>query len=130
MNNDLTENEIGTILITTAVDIHKSLGPGMFESVYEAVLAHDLEEMGLTVKREVPIGIEYKDIKFDEAFRADLLINDKVIVELKSVEQISMSHRKQLLTYLRLSGKKLGYLLNFGEVLLKDGIVRIVNGLN
>ena len=130
MNNDLTENEIGTILITTAVDIHKSLGPGMFESVYEAVLAHDLEEMGLTVKREVPIGIEYKDIKFDEAFRADLLINDKVIVELKSVEQISMSHRKQLLTYLRLSGKKLGYLLNFGEALLKDGIVRIVNGLN
>ena len=130
MNNDLTENEIGTILITTAVDIHKSLGPGMFESVYEAVLAHDLEEMGLTVKREVPIGIEYKDIKFDETFRADLLINDKVIVELKSVEQISMSHRKQLLTYLRLSGKKLGYLLNFGEVLLKDGIVRIVNGLN
>jgi len=102
----------------------------MFESVYEAVLAHDLEEMGLTVKREVPIGIEYKDIKFDEAFRADLLINDKVIVELKSVEQISMSHRKQLLTYLRLSGKKLGYLLNFGEALLKDGIVRIVNGLN
>ena len=130
MNNDLTENEIGTILITTAVDIHKSLGPGMFESVYEAVLAHDLEEMGLTVKREVPIGIEYKDIKFDEAFWADLLINDKVIVELKSVEQISMSHRKQLLTYLRLSGKKLGYLLNFGEALLKDGIVRIVNGLN
>jgi GxxExxY protein len=129
MNNDLTENEIGTILITTAVDIHKSLGPGMFESVYETVLARDLEEKGLIVKREVPIGIEYKDIKFDEAFRADLLINDKVIVELKSVAQITMSHRKQLLTYLRLSGKKLGYLLNFGEALLKNGMVRIANGL-
>jgi len=129
MRDDLTENEIGTILITTAIDIHKSLGSGLFESVYETVLAHDLEEKGLTVKREVPIGIEYKDIKFEEAFRADLILNDKVIVELKSVEQLSMAHRKQLLTYLRLSGKKLGYLLNFGEALLKDGIVRIVNGL-
>jgi len=129
MERELSENEIGTILITTAIEIHKSLGPGLFESVYETVLAHDLEEKGLTVKREVPIGIEYKDIKFEEAFRADLILNDKVIVELKSVEQLSMAHRKQLLTYLRLSGKKLGYLLNFGEALLKDGIVRIVNGL-
>ena len=129
MRDDLTENEIGTILITTAIDIHRSLGSGLFESVYETVLAHDLEEKGLAVKREVPIGIEYKDLKFEEAFRADLILNDKVIVELKSIEQLSMAHRKQLLTYLRLSGKKLGYLLNFGEALLKDGIVRIANGL-
>lgn len=81
MDKELTENEIGTILLTTAIEIHKALGPGLFESVYETVLARDLEEKGLIVKREVPIGIEYKDIKFDEAFRADLLINDKVIVE-------------------------------------------------
>jgi GxxExxY protein len=129
MERELSENEIGTILITTAIEIHKSLGPGLFESVYETVLAHDLEEKGLTVKREVLIGIEYKDYKFEEAFRADLILNDKVIVELKSIEQLTMSHRKQLLTYLRLSRKKLGYLLNFGEALMKDGIVRIVNGL-
>jgi GxxExxY protein len=129
MRDDLTENEIGIILITTAIDIHRSLGSGLFESVYETVLAHDLEEKGLTVKREVLIGIEYKDYKFEEAFRADLILNDKVIVELKSIEQLTMSHRKQLLTYLRLSRKKLGYLLNFGEALMKDGIVRIVNGL-
>jgi GxxExxY protein len=129
MERELSENEIGTILITTAIDIHRSLGSGLFESVYETVLAHDLEEKGLTVKREVLIGIEYKDYKFEEAFRADLILNDKVIVELKSIEQLTMSHRKQLLTYLRLSRKKLGYLLNFGEALMKDGIVRIVNGL-
>jgi GxxExxY protein len=129
MERELSENEIGTILITTAIEIHRSLGSGLFESVYETVLAHDLEEKGLTVKREVLIGIEYKDYKFEEAFRADLILNDKVIVELKSIEQLTMSHRKQLLTYLRLSRKKLGYLLNFGEALMKDGIVRIVNGL-
>lgn len=130
MEEDLSENEIGTMLLNTAIEIHRSLGPGLFESVYEAVLAHDLEEQGLTVKRQVPVSIKYKEMQFDEAFRADLIINDKVIVELKSIEDITMTHRKQLLTYLRLNGKRLGYILNFGAGLMKDGIVRIVNGLD
>ena len=129
MDNDIRENEIGKVLINTAIDIHKNLGAGLLESVYEVVLAHELEEKGFSVKRQLPIDIVYKNIHFSEAFRADLMIDDKVIVELKSIEDLTMAHRKQLLTYLRLSGKKLGFILNFGVALMKDGIVRTVNGL-
>jgi GxxExxY protein len=125
----LTENEIGAILIKTAIDVHRHLGPGLLESVYEIVLAYELNKRGLNVQRQVPISISYKDMVFDEAFRADLLVADKVIVELKSVEQINRAHRKQIQTYLRLTGMKLGYLLNFGAALMKEGIVRAVNGL-
>jgi len=99
------------------------------ESVYEIVLTHELIARGLHVERQVPISIAYKDMTFDEAFRADLLVAEKVIVELKSIEQINNAHRKQIQTYLRLTGLKLGYLLNFGAALMKDGIVRAVNGL-
>jgi GxxExxY protein len=125
----MTENEIGTVIVNSAVDIHRQLGPGLLESVYEVVLAYELNAKGLPVKRQVPIRIVYKSLTFEDAFRADLLVADKVIVELKSLEQLNNAHRKQLQTYLRLSGLKLGYLLNFGSDLMKNGIVRAVNGL-
>jgi GxxExxY protein len=125
----MTENEIGTIIVETAIDLHRELGPGLLESVYEIVLAYELNARGLPVQRQVPISIVYKTITFAEAFRADLLVADKVIVELKSIEQINNAHRKQIQTYLRLTNLKLGYLLNFGAALMKDGIVRAVNGL-
>jgi GxxExxY protein len=104
------------------------LGPGLLETVYEVLLAHMLREAGLWVERQVPIPIEPHGIRFDEGFRADIVIEDKVILELKSVESVSKAHKKQVLTYLKLTGKKLGYLLNFGEELMKDGIFRILNG--
>ena len=104
------------------------LGPGLLESVYEVLLAHMLEEAGLKVARQVPVPIEFHGIRFDEGFRADIIVEDTVILELKSVETIHNAHKKQVLTYLRLSNKKLGFLLNFGEDLMKDGIYRIING--
>ena len=125
----MQENEIGQMVIAAGIHVHRTLGPGLLESVYEAVLAYELEKRGLAVRRQVPISIRYDEITFDEGFRADLIVNDRVIVELKSVAQISMAHRKQLQTYLRLAELRLGYLLNFGEALLRDGIVRAVNGL-
>jgi GxxExxY protein len=125
----MTENEIGTVVVGTAIEVHRELGPGLLESVYEVVLAYELSLRGLEAKRQVPISIVDKGIEFAEAFRADLLVADKVIVELKSVEQINKSHRKQIQTYLRLTGLKLGYILNFGAALMKEGIVRAVNGL-
>ena len=125
----MTENEIGTTLVGTAIEVHRELGPGLLESVYEVILAHELYLRGLEVKRQVPIAIVYKGIKFAEAFRADLLVADKVIVELKSLGLLNKAHRKQIQTYLRLTGLKLGYLFNFGAALMKEGIVRAVNGL-
>ena len=125
----MTENEIGTICIETAIAVHRELGPGLLESVYEIVLAHQLGARGLQVERQVPVAIVYQGMTLEEAFRADLLVAQKVLIEIKSVEQLHNAHRKQIQTYLRLTGLKLGYLLNFGESLLKDGIVRAVNGL-
>ena len=124
------ENEIGTIVIECAIAIHRELGPGLFETVYEVVLAHELKARGLDVQRQVPIPIQYKSITFDEGFRADVLINRQVLLELKSVQTISPAHKKQIQTYLKLTGCRLGYLLNFGEALMKAGIVRAVNGLS
>jgi GxxExxY protein len=124
----MTEEEIGKIIIDEAVKLHKELGPGLLESVYELVLANELESRGLKVRRQVPVSIKFKGIEFDEGFRADLVVEDKVIVEIKSVETASRAHKKQVLTYLKLSGLKLGYLLNFGEALMKDGITRLLNG--
>lgn len=100
----------------------------MLETVYEAILARKLQQRGFSVQRQVPIAIEYGGLKFDEGFRADLIVEGKVIIELKSVEKAHPAHKKQLLTYLRLTGMKLGYLLNFGEAFMKDGITRIING--
>jgi GxxExxY protein len=125
----MTENEIGKIVVDAAVAVYRVLGPGLFESVYEAVLAAELRERGLRVERQAAVPIEYRGIRFDEGFRADLVVEGKVLLELKSVERMTHTHKKQLLTYLRLSGHKLGFLLNFGEGVIKDGIVRTVNGL-
>ncbi len=124
----MNENDIGRIIVDRSVRLHKSLGPGLLETVYEVVLANRLTQAGLAVKRQVPIPIEIDGIRFDEGFRADIIVEDKVIIELKSVEAVSKAHAKQVLTYLRLTGMKLGFLLNFGEVVMKDGIHRIING--
>lgn len=125
----MSENEIGRVVVDAAIAVHRALGPGLLESVYEAVLADELVERGLTVARQVIIPIFYKEKQIDEGYRADILVEDRVVLELKSIEAIRDVHKKQLLTYLKLSGKKLGFLLNFGEVLMKKGIVRVVNGL-
>lgn len=123
------ENDIGTLLIAAAIAVHRGLGPGLLESVYEFALAHELRKRGLSVARQVAIDVEYDGVKFEAGFRADLIVEHAVIVELKSVEQVSPAHRKQIQTYLRLSGCKLGYILNFGAPLMKNGIIRAVNGL-
>jgi len=104
------------------------LGPGLLESVYEVLLAHMLRETGLRVERQVPIPIDFHGVRFDEGFRADIVVEDKLILELKSIEKVNAAHKKQVLTYLKLTGMKLGYLLNFGEALMKDGISRVLNG--
>lgn len=122
-------SEITGTVIDTAMSIHKELGPGLLETVYESVLCHELQRQGLHVKRQLAIPIRYRDQKFDEGFRADIMVEEKVIVELKSVEKVNVVHKKQLLTYLKLSGLKVGLLLNFGEALMRKGITRIVNGL-
>ena len=125
----MTENAIGTRVIEAAIAVHRELGPGLLETVYEVILARELEDRGLAVVRQVPVAITYKGIRFDEGFRADITVAGKVILELKSVERVTPAHKKQVQTYLRLTGCKLGYLLNFGEALMKDGITRCVNGL-
>ena len=125
----MTENEIAKVIVDVAYKIHIALGPGLLESVYEAVLAYELEKRGLRVVRQLALPVVYETVKLDEGFRADLVVEDKVIVELKSVETLAPVHRKQLLTYLRLSGCKLGLLINFGAPLIKNGIVRIANGM-
>ena len=125
----MNENEIGTIVVESAIAVHRELGPGLLESVYEVVLAQELQERGMKVERQVPVAIEYKGVVFDEGFRADIIVDSKIIVELKSVERVTTAHKKQVQTYLRLTGCKLGYLLNFGEALMKDGITRCVNNL-
>ena len=124
----MTENEIGEIVVDCAVKMHMRLGPGLLESVYETVLCYELQNRCLSIQRQVPVPITYDNMLFTEGFRADLIVDGKVILELKSVERVTKAHKKQLLTYLRLSGKKVGYLLNFGEALMKDGISRIISG--
>jgi GxxExxY protein len=126
----LSENELSKIILDAAFRVHTKTGPGLLESVYEITLAHELRKQGLQVERQVPIPIRYDELVFDEGFRADLLVECKVIVELKSVEKTVPVHAKQVLTQLRLSDRRLGLLINFGEVHLKDGIKRIANGLS
>ncbi len=124
----MAENEIGKIIVDRAVRLHMELGPGLLETVYEVILVHMLQDAGLHVVRQIPIPIQFRGIQFDEGFRADVMVNDKVLLELKSVECVSNAHKKQVLTYLKLTGKKLGYLLNFGESMMKNGITRVLNG--
>lgn len=121
-------NEISGHILDSAIKVHRSLGPGLLESVYERALAHELKKRGLKVDVQIPVTFTDDDIVFDEGFRADLIVDDSVIVELKSVDALKDLHKKQLLTYLRLSGHKLGLLINFNEVLLKDGLTRVANG--
>ena len=125
----MTDNEIGTLVVETAIAVHREFGPGLLESVYEIVMCRELQERGLNVERQVAIPIRYKSVTFEEGFRADLLIQGRLIVELKSVDHVTAAHKKQVQTYIRLAGLKLGYLLNFGEALMKAGITRCVNGL-
>jgi len=125
----MEENEIGKCIVDIAIQIHREMGPGLLETVYETILAHQLRRRDFEVKRQVAIPVEYRGLKFDEGFRADLIIENKVIVELKCVEKLNNAHRKQLLTYLRLTEMHLGYLLNFSESLMKYGIHRTVNNL-
>ncbi len=124
-----TENEIAKQIVDAAYQIHTRVGPGLLESVYEVVLAHELKKRRLRVARQVPIPIQYDGIKFEEGFRADLIVEDKVIVELKCVESTNPAHKKQLLTYLRLTDKRLRLLINFAGELIRDGITRVVNNL-
>ncbi len=125
----MTENQIAREVVDAAVRIHSKLGPGLLESVYEVVLAHELERRGLRVERQVPIPIEFDGLRFEEGLRADILVEGRVILELKSVEQLAKVHPKQLFTYLKLADKRLGLLLNFGSDLMREGIKRIANGI-
>lgn len=126
----VTPNEIAKTIVDAALKIHVALGPGLLESAYEPVLAYELQQRGLRVRRQEPFSIVYESLTVEDAFRADLVVEEQVIVELKSVETVHPVHKKQLLTYLRLSGKPLGLLINFGARLLRGGITRIVNGLD
>lgn len=125
----MAENEIAKIVVNACFQIHKELGPGLFESVYEQCLYFELIQAGLVVERQKELPVIYKSNKMELGFRTDLIVERKVIVEIKSVEVIAPVHQKQLLTYLRLSGFKLGLLVNFNESLIKDGIQRIANNL-
>ena len=124
-------NEISEKIIGAAITVHKELGPGLLESVYLRCMSIELRSMGLKVETEVPVAISYKGNKItDEGYRLDILVEDAIVIELKSVEQVMEVHKKQLLTYLKLTKKPLGLLINFNEKLLKNGITRIVNGFN
>ena len=121
-------NHLSSLIIKAAINVHKELGPGLLESVYQSCMIIELKNMGIIAQSEVPVEIYYSDQKIsDQGFRIDLLVDDKIVIELKSVGQVQDIHKKQLLTYLRLAKKPLGLLINFNEVLLKNGITRIIN---
>lgn len=123
----MTENELSHMIIGAAIEVHKILGPGLLESAYEACLYYELEQKGLFVYQQVPVPIEYKEVKLEQGYRLDLLVENKVIVELKSVATLHPIHTAQMITYLRLSGNKLGLIINFNEDKLIDGVKRVVN---
>ena len=125
----MVENEITKILVDIFIKVHKQLGPGLLESVYEEVICYELEKRGLKYKRQQGIAVMYDNIKMDLGFRADIIVEEKVIVEIKSIESLAPVHHKQLLTYIKLTNIKVGLLVNFNVNLVKDGIVRIVNNL-
>lgn len=125
----MTENELSKIIVNTAYQIHTQMGPGLLESVYEEIMHYELVKQGLKVERQKPIPVIWNDLKMEIGFRSDLIVENIVIIELKSIETIAPVHPKQLLTYLRLTNCKLGLLINFNEPLIKNGITRIVNNL-
>jgi len=124
----LNENEIGERVLGCALKVHKALGPGLMESVYESCLAHELGKAGLPFDRQLSLPVTYDGVIIEAGYRLDLLVQRQVVIEIKAIETIAKVHRAQLLSYLKLGGFRLGYLLNFNVSLLKDGIVRIVNG--
>jgi GxxExxY protein len=125
----MTENELSFKVIGVALELHKNLGPGLLESTYEAALKYDLEKSGLNIQHQVPMPFVYKEVKMDVGYRLDLVVENKLILEIKSLENLAPVHFAQLLTYLKLSDKKLGLLINFNTKLLKEGIHRVVNQL-
>jgi GxxExxY protein len=125
----MAENQIGTIIIDCAIKVHKALGPGLLESTYQACLAYELKKRSLDVHVQKALPVIYDEVKLDIGYRIDLLVENKVIIELKSVEALNDVHLAQILTYLKLSDKKLGYLINFNVKLLKQGLKRVVNNL-
>ena len=125
----MNENEISNVILGVAIELHKSLGPGLLESAYENALVYDLMKKGLDVKQQVAMPFIYKEVKLDVGYRIDLIVENKVLIEVKSIEDLAPVHYSQVLTYLRLSKLKLGLLMNFNTKLLKDGIHRIVNNL-
>jgi len=124
----MTENDIGTTIIGAAIKVHSVVRPGLLESAYEAYLLYELEKLRLGIRKQVTIPIRYEDLSIDNGYRVDLFVEDRVVVELKAVESILPVHRAQLLSYLRLGGFRLGYLLNFHVAHMRDGIVRLING--
>jgi GxxExxY protein len=125
----VTENELATIVVDVAYQIHTRLGPGLLESVYHAIMLYELRKRGLFVEFEKPVPVIWDELQLEVGFRADLIVEHKLIVELKSVEQVARVHKKQVLTYMRLTNCRLGLLINFGEELIKNGISRIVDKL-
>lgn len=125
----MTENELSNKVIGIAIELHKSIGPGLLESAYENALAHDLRVAGFDVKQQVPMPFVYKDVKLDVGYRIDLVVDNKLIIEIKSIEALAPVHFAQTLTYLKLSGLKLALLINFNSKMLKESIHRIVNNL-
>jgi GxxExxY protein len=125
----MNENEISNAIIGVAIELHKSLGPGLLESAYENALVYDLRIKGFDVKQQVAMPFVYKEVKLDVGYRIDLIVENKVLIEIKSIEELAPVHYSQVLTYLKLSNLKLGLLINFNTKLLKDGINRIVNNL-
>jgi GxxExxY protein len=128
-NTDLYENDLASIIVDCCYHIHVNLGPGLLESVYEEVLYYELKRIGLNIERQKALPVVWKDVKMDLGYRTDLIVENKVIIEIKSVEDIHPVHPKQLLTYLKLTGLKLGLLINFNSPIIKTGITRIVNNL-
>ena len=124
----MTENELAEIVVDTSLKIHRKLGPGLLESVYESILAFELGKRGIVVQRQVPIPLIWEEMLVQDSFRADLILNGKLLIELKSVEKTIPLYKKQVLTYLKVSGLKLGLLINFGSALLRDNIERVING--
>jgi len=123
----MTADDVAREIVDACLKIHRKLGPGLLESVYESVLSYELKKRGLVVNIQVALPVIYEDVMLEVGFRADMIVSDLVIVELKSVENVLPVHKKQLLTYIRLSDKKLGLLINFGSELMKDGITRVIN---
>jgi GxxExxY protein len=126
----LEENRIAREVVDVAVKLHKHFGSGVYETVYKPVLIYELKERSFTTRNQIPVPLVYEGIVFDVAFKMDVVVNELVILELKSVEKLELVHFKQLLTYLRLTGLRLGLLINFGEAILKNGVHRVVNNLS